>query len=64
MRELSMQEVGMVGGGSDSPPATMGVGCFSALVLVGISPFFGPAMMVGAAVGAISACEDVRFSSS
>ena len=64
MRELSVQEIGMVGGGnSDGPPETMGVGCFAALVLVVVSPFFGPAMMISSAVGAISACEGVDFTS-
>lgn len=61
MRELCVKEIGMVGGGSDSPPASMGVGCFSAMVFVGISPLLGPAGMVGAAFNAMSACEGVDF---
>lgn len=63
MRELSEAEVGMVAGGSDSAPETMGIGCFSAMVFVGISPFFGPATMVGAGFAAVSACEGVDFTS-
>lgn len=62
MRELSAVEVGLVSGGSDSPPRSMGMGCFSAMVFVGISPFFGPATMVGAAFGAFSACQGVDLS--
>lgn len=63
MRELNANEVEMVGGGSDSTPSTMGIGCFSAMVFVGISPFFGPATMVGAGFAAVAACEDVSFTS-
>lgn len=63
MRELNASEIGMVSGGNDSPPPTMGIGCFSALVLVGVSPLFGPVAVLSAGVGAISACEDVNFSS-
>lgn len=63
MRELDEIEVSLVAGGSDSPPATMGVGCFSAMVFIGISPLLGPAGMVGAAFNAISACEGVDFTS-
>lgn len=63
MRELNASEIGMVGGGNDSPPPTMGIGCFSSLVLVGISPFFGPVAVLTSSVGAISACEGVDFTS-
>jgi hypothetical protein len=63
MRELNSHEIGLVGGGDSSPPPTMGIGCFSAMVFLGISPFFGPGMVVGAIFNAISSCEDVDFTS-
>lgn len=61
MRELTGYEVGLVGGGSGVQ--TMDAGCFAATVYLGISPFFGPAAVVGAAFGVMSACHDVDFMS-
>jgi hypothetical protein len=61
MRKLSDREVALVDGGSSSQ--TMDVGCFAASVYLGISPFFGPAAVVGAAFGVFTACYDVGFSS-
>ncbi|OFE13765.1 hypothetical protein PHACT_11990 [Pseudohongiella acticola] len=63
MRELNSKEVGIVSGGGDGPPATMGTGCFSAMVFIGISPLLGPAGMIGAAFNALGACEGVDFTS-
>lgn len=63
MRELGAEEVRLVSGGNDAPPQTMGVGCFSAMVLIGISPFMGPTGMIGAFFNAMSACEGVDFTS-
>tara|TARA_R110002072_G_scaffold284396_2_gene448441 strand:- start:34054 stop:34392 length:339 start_codon:yes stop_codon:yes gene_type:complete len=64
MRELSMQEIGMVGGGGDEgPPETMGMGCFSAMIFIGISPLLGISGMIGAAFNAFSSCEGVDFTS-
>jgi hypothetical protein len=61
MRELSSQEVMLVGGGS--PPQTMDVGCFAAMVYLGISPFFGPGAIVSAVFSVVTACHDVDFTS-
>ncbi|MDO8908755.1 MAG: hypothetical protein Q7W55_09690 [Pseudohongiella sp.] len=60
MRELNAKEIAVVGGG-ESPPTTMGVGCFSAMVFVGISPLLGPPGMIGAFFNAVSSCEGVDF---
>lgn len=61
MRELSGQEVVMVSGGAT--PQTMDAGCFAATVYLGISPFFGPAAMVGAMFSVFTACHNVDFTS-
>lgn len=63
MRELSLQEVGMVGGGNDSPPETMGVDCFVSLIGLGVSPFFGPTAIFYAGIGAFASCYGTDFSS-
>ncbi len=64
MRELSVQEVGMVGGGGDEgPPETMGVDCFVSLIGFGVSPFFGPAAIFYSAVGAVASCYGTDFGS-
>ncbi|ALO47163.1 hypothetical protein PS2015_2529 [Pseudohongiella spirulinae] len=63
MRELSVQEVGMVGGGNDSPPETMSVQCFVSLVAFGVSPFFGPGAVYGAAINAFTNCYGTDFTS-
>lgn len=62
MRELKANEIAIVNGG-ESPPETMGIGCFSAMILVGISPLMGPTGMIGALFNAISSCEGVDFRS-
>lgn len=64
MRELSVQEIGMVGGcGDEGPPETMSVECFVSLVAFGISPFFGPATTFFSAVNAFTNCYGTDFTS-
>lgn len=59
MRELTGNEMTLVSGGS--APQTMDFGCFAASVYLGVSPFFGPAAVFGAAFGVVSACYNVSL---
>ena len=63
MRELCVQEIGMVGGANVGPPETMSVQCFVSLVTFGISPFFGPSAMFFSAVSAFTNCYGTDFTS-